>query len=106
MASSQRTLGSILILALDLDLDSEAKAFRALRESLFFERQRKVTKRKPPYGPPAARARRVRKRGGNFRKAHPCAVRKRRTSCASPCGFTRHACRTSRDPKGKISGKS
>jgi hypothetical protein len=26
----------------------EAKAFRALRESFFFERQRKVTKRKPP----------------------------------------------------------
>jgi hypothetical protein len=26
----------------------EAKAFRAKRESLFFERQRKVTKRKPP----------------------------------------------------------
>jgi hypothetical protein len=25
-----------------------ARAFRALRESLFFERQRKVTKRKPP----------------------------------------------------------
>jgi hypothetical protein len=30
----------------------KAKAFRALRESLFFERQRKVTKRKPPCGAP------------------------------------------------------
>jgi hypothetical protein len=46
-------------LDLDLDLDLvldqfliwlylRARAFRALRESLFFERQRKVTKRKPP----------------------------------------------------------
>ena len=48
--------------------------------------QRKEPKKHAPGGTPCA-LRRVRERAGNFRKAHPCAIRKRRPSGAAPFGF-------------------
>ena len=48
--------------------------------------QRKEPKKHAPGGTPCA-LRRVRERSVNFRKAHPCAIRKRRPSGAAPFGF-------------------
>ena len=64
-----------------------AKAFRALRELLFFERQRKVTKRKQLYAAPNDEAVGYASRPGiSVRRL--LRLRKRRTSmCAAPAGF-------------------
>ena len=64
----------------------EGKAFRALRESLFFERQRKVTKRKPPCVAPHDGAVGFASRPG-ISGRHILCLGKRRTSlCAAPAG--------------------
>ncbi len=49
--------------------------------------QRKKQRNTPQAARPPRCALRVRERAGNFRKAHPCAIRKRRPSRAAPCGF-------------------
>ncbi|HEX7802896.1 MAG TPA: hypothetical protein VF471_09080 [Pseudoxanthomonas sp.] len=79
--------GIHLDLAPAFAFESKAKAFRATRESLFFERQRKVTKRKPPYVAPGGEAAGFAS-GEGFFGSSILLLQKRRTSmCAAPAGF-------------------
>ena len=59
---------------------------RSPRRPSFFACAKKEAKKHTPGGTPCASLR-VRERPGNFRKAHPCAIRKRRPSGAAPFGF-------------------
>jgi len=74
------------------------------RASLSLLVQRKEPKKHAPGGTPCASLR-VRERAGNFRKAHPYAIRKRRHPWRRPTGFTRPASRASWGPKDESKTK-
>ena len=73
---------------LGIELAGAASMVRSPRGVTFFACAKKVTKESTPQAARTPRfALRVRERSGNFRKAHPCAIRKRRPSGAAPFGF-------------------
>jgi hypothetical protein len=71
----------------------------------FFACAKKEAKKHTPGGTPCASLR-VRERAGNFRKAHPCAIRKRRPPWRRPGGFTRPSRRASWGPESNSHSKA
>jgi len=68
--------------------------------------QRKKQRNTPQAARPPRCALRVREWAGNFRKAHPCAIRKRRPPWRRPAGFTRPTRRASWGPEGNSHSKA
>jgi hypothetical protein len=92
----------LLLLSKPKPKQEQIKSFRAVRDLLFFGRPKKSKQKKTAPGQAAPRKRRVRGHTGTFRKAHPCACRKRCASCAPPLrGFTRRARRPSRGTRAE-----